>query len=370
MKLFNKFFSKKWVYLYFVPLILLTVGFFFAVYHIFTYDTYYLALPIVSDKNAIIKIPNEMFKDGDVIRGEFTAHENNLGAVVLKIENNHDESVPDNYKVFFRFKEKGSTLWLSENSYNGGQFKELNHFPFGLPLISDSKNKRYVFEVTTKGVNEENFLDVDQGQKIISQYLYARSQFKDPSTLFNFISYKFIYIFQNIDGLLTSLIYFIPFYGYFYILKDKNKIKLNTLQSFILFIYIAENYIRNPGIKLLNRVLDKIYDIKLIDNKYNIKTISLFNILLFLLIIVDIFFIQTIDNYLLLIIMTLWILSLFIYKLRVISSYFISIFFLIITFFLILIDLENFAEKSAIWAYIFLTISVIHQLLDFRKILK
>lgn len=370
MKLLNKFFSKKWVYLFLLPCILFISGLFFAIYHIFTYDTYYLALPIVSDKSSVIYITDEKFKDGDIIRGEFTAHENNLGAVILKIKNNHDESIADNYKVFFRFKESGSKSWLSENSYNGGQFKELNHFPFGLPLIGDSKNKRYIFEVTTKGVNEKNFLDVDNGQKIISQYLYARSQFKDPKILISFVFFKFKYITQNLDGLLTSLIYFIPLYGYFYILKDKNKIRLNPILSFILLIYIIEKLIRQPMIKLLNRVLVGIYNLKIIDSKYKLKTLSMFNILLFIIIIIDIFIIRIIDNYLFLIIMTLWIISLLIYNLYTLSSYLISIFFLIVTFLLILVSFENIAEKAAIWAYIFLVISVVHQIFYLRKIIK
>lgn len=75
---------------------------------------------------------------------EFEASENNLGTVELLI-NNYGKINGD--VLSFRLKEKGSESWYYSNVYGTEKMDAGRYFPFGFPVIGNSKNKTYLIEI-------------------------------------------------------------------------------------------------------------------------------------------------------------------------------------------------------------------------------
>lgn len=359
-------FSRKWFYLFFVPVILFLFGLVFSVYHIVSYDTYFTVMPIVQEHEASINIPRNQLVDGTPVTGEFKASDNNLGAVALRIKDLNAETVSDNFHIYFRIKEQGEKTWYSSNSYKGGQFHDLDLFPFGFPLIANSKNKIYTVELYSKGATSENALTIDTRQKIVGEYLLQKSDLKKPANALRYIEGKLIYLFHNIGGVFSVLVYFLPLYGYFYLLAEKERTGIPFWVSVILFIPFIRKAFISPFVTCINYLLRLLYKGKIIEEYKPVQTIPSTNILLFFVILVDIFLIDKTNNFLLFIILVFWGLSLELHKLRIQSSFLLAGGFLLLSLLLLLVHLDSFAEQSAIWAYLFLVIGVMHTVIILR----
>jgi len=80
-------------------------------------------------------------------------------------------------EIIFRLKEKGGEDWLYENSYFFDQTAPVHLYPFGFPVIENSKNKTYLVEVEGQKeiTPEENnlyvFIPVDNNN---GSYFYSR----------------------------------------------------------------------------------------------------------------------------------------------------------------------------------------------------
>src|ERR1700730_5456091 len=123
MNLYQFIISKKWMYLIILPTIIFIIASIFTLIRIINYDTHYTVMPVLQTNDAYLKIPNDLVGGGETIKGEFISSNVNLGAVALRIKNIHKDNVPDNYKDYFRIKEKNANAWYTINSYNAGQFK-------------------------------------------------------------------------------------------------------------------------------------------------------------------------------------------------------------------------------------------------------
>lgn len=95
---------------------------------------------------------------GEKILGEITAKHNGMGTIWIRFYNynrDNDDS------VIFRIKEKDSSDWYFENKQSTSQFLPNKFFPFGFPVINNSKNKTYVFEVESLHGKPKNSISID-----------------------------------------------------------------------------------------------------------------------------------------------------------------------------------------------------------------
>lgn len=367
IKAFQYIVSRKWFYLFLVPVLLIIFGLGFTIYHILTYDAYFTVMPVSQDHNAMIQIPQSELVDGQIIKGEFIATMNNLGAVGIRIKDTHFQTVPDDFHVFFRLKEKGAKTWYSSNSYLGGQFHELNLFPFGFPLIFNSEGKTYDFELFTKGADSYNAPTVETNQSIVGEYALQKSDLKKPANAIRYIEGKLLYLFHHVGGVLYILIYFLPLYTYLYLLAEKERTVIPFWFSLILLIPLLRKIIALPSIKCINFVLRTLYKYKIIEKYEPITVVPTILVILFFAILIEIFLIDTTDNLLLTIIVLLWSISIGVFKIRLQTSFLMAIMFLLLSFALAVVTLESFAEQSAIWAYLFLIIGAVHAIVVARS---
>jgi hypothetical protein len=96
------------------------------------------------NKAAYSNVSSGELLKGQKLQGTFTANDNYLGQVSVRFYN-FDRINPDS--VIFRIKEQGQNNWYYQGTYKTDQFQPDMLFPFGFPVINNSKGKTYSFEV-------------------------------------------------------------------------------------------------------------------------------------------------------------------------------------------------------------------------------
>ena len=81
---------------------------------------------------------------GDKVIGEFKSEDNFLGIVEIRFLVHG--KVSNDYHIF-RIKEKSDKKWYHTNTYKAKEFGGYPLFPFGFPVITNSKGKIYYFEL-------------------------------------------------------------------------------------------------------------------------------------------------------------------------------------------------------------------------------
>lgn len=113
-------------------------------YSVSTDKTPFLMLTHFYTKGSYIEFHQGELLSGNKVTGEFTAYDNNLGIVGVRFLTQRKVS---NDIFVFRLREKGNSKWYYENEYKVKDFGGYPLFPFGFPIISNSKNKEYYFEL-------------------------------------------------------------------------------------------------------------------------------------------------------------------------------------------------------------------------------
>lgn len=81
---------------------------------------------------------------GDIVKGEFKSNDNFLGIVEIRFEF-YERKTEDSY--IFRIKEKSQKEWYHTNTYKAKEFGGYPLFPFGFPVVTNSRGKDYYFEL-------------------------------------------------------------------------------------------------------------------------------------------------------------------------------------------------------------------------------
>lgn len=322
----RKFYKNK-LFILFVSIVLMVIGIFASL----SFKPYpSLSILTVRENISNLKFTNtnKLFK-GDELVGTFKAKENNLGIVFLKFDNYVKPDYAKEDNLIFRIKETDSKTWYVVNHYKSGIIVGNLFFPFGFPIIRNSKGKTYTFEVRSLNGNQENAVAVDTyGLSFASGYKFSRNEIMASNTnITNFLTKKFIYSYENIYFILSSLLYFLP--AFFYILW-------NTV---------------------LNRY---------INYKYWLGTLSLF------LLFIDVSFLRDMYSGVLFGILGLWLLSVLIYKLDEEISF--SLFFILVILSTLLIQMHSenlyLINKLSVWAYFFLLIGITEKIYLYNKKIK
>jgi len=201
---------KSFIINIFLPLFL--VFFWFTASLLLNNKYSFTALIYPFSGSQLIQYPANKLLKGEKIKGEFKAKDNNLGMITVRFKDYVKHEYNEEDIINFRIKEKDSPDWYYIGDYRSGSIENQMRFPFGFPVIKDSKDKIYVFEITSLYGNENNAVELN----ISDPQLTAVHKFTKNSILFSsksaflFIVKKIIISFSSIDFLLSSTLYLIP----------------------------------------------------------------------------------------------------------------------------------------------------------------
>lgn len=274
------------------------------------------------DKDAVIngKVTGKIYK-GDKVFGEFVAKDNYLGIVSVRF----GEFVVPDYRgedvLVFRLKEKGAKNWHYVGGYRSGVLRQILLFPFGIPPINDSKGKTYQFEIQSMYGNSTNAVQLSSNRPIIrTAYQFPKKEIAGSKLrIIKFLFKKIINSFTDLDFLLSSVIYLLPFLFY-----------------------------------LLTRFKKKVFQKKI------------FAVVMFSLIVLDTFLIREIYMGVLIGLIFTWILSVKFYKLKSKVNFLLSFSTIFIWIVLTYFGMSSYSPKLNIWSYFLLTIAVFQLVFETR----
>ncbi len=155
---------------------------------------------------------SEMLRN-DFITGEFKSKYPNLGTISIrfKTSNRINEDT-----LLFRIKESVSNEWYYQAKYKVDQFRDDKLFPFGFPLIQNSKGKTYYFEIVSLDGTKDNAIGLSgRFPSFVSKHVYTKEfLLKNPKDLVYFLVNKFVSIFGDRGVLSTIFVYFLPLFYY------------------------------------------------------------------------------------------------------------------------------------------------------------
>ena len=157
--------------------------------------------------NSILtKTTFSQFLKGEKITGEFTASQNYFGQLSIRFYN-YNRTITD--EVIFRIKDINSSSWYYVHTYETNQFLPNSLFPFGFPIISDSKGKTYYFEIESVKGKADNAVTLSRQEPLVTvSFQYPKSLIiKDKNISLAFASNKIKYTEINRDFIVSFLIY-------------------------------------------------------------------------------------------------------------------------------------------------------------------
>jgi len=191
------------LYICFVPIL-----FAFGIFYIFFYDrpqnndafaqypftevVYQYSLPKQS-------LSGKDILAGEKIRGQFRASAKNLGTVAIKFDT-HNKINWD--LIIFRIREKGKSVWYSENTYRTDQIRQEVFWPFGFNLIGNSEGKPYEFEIESfEGIPGDAIAINSSQNSFIAKYSYPKQWLlKNKQEIPYFIKHKIVSFFNSLDN--------------------------------------------------------------------------------------------------------------------------------------------------------------------------
>lgn len=301
-------------------LVLTLLVFWFCASLLFVKQTSFTVLDITHNQDASFHSSGKLMK-GSVYRGEFKSTENYLGILKVRFKDFIRTDYRGEDVLQFRIKKKGSKDWYYLNNYRAGLLENQLLFPFGFPVIDQSKDVNYVYEIESLLGNNSNAVTVDASSSLITGHqLSEREIFGSKKRILLFLYKKTISSFTNPDFLLNSIIFFIP------------------LGIFILLKLTYKKYLQKEFLALF--------------------TVSL--------IAVDLVLLHEVYNGVLLGALIMWVFSIWLYKLESSVSFFFAFLLIVLWLILMLVGIDASFSKFNIWTYIFLTIGILQLVCEER----
>lgn len=274
------------------------------------------------------------------ITGEFKAMENNLGILSIKLYYNSFVDFDKEEILLFRIKEKGSKEWHYENEYRAGILRRQFFFPFGFPQISDSKNKIYFFELVSLRGNRKNAAEVVSTNPIFrTSYKFSRQHIlSDYKSTGSFIYKKIVSFFTDFDALVSSLLFTLPLFIYFF---------FNLFFEIVSFIFGKAN----KGKKITRKYQEKF----------------LFLNVIFCIIFADALFIRFEIYTIYLFVVLLWAFLMYKKVFNARESFYVFTFLLTVSLIDIYISKSFHVVKFSSYAYFFLVLGIIKLIIDEKR---
>ena len=115
-------------------------------------------------KKSFITFPSGELLSGSLATGKFKALEDNLGIIEIRFLT-YGRVTADS--IVFRLKEKSSKEWYYVNTYKAKEFGGYPLFPFGFPIINNSKDKIYYFELESLYGRKERAVSISTFEPVI-----------------------------------------------------------------------------------------------------------------------------------------------------------------------------------------------------------
>jgi len=237
-----------------------------------------------------INFPKSINKDnlfaGQQVDLVFDSCFNNLGIIEI-LFNNYSKVNSD--KLFFRIRESGKERWDYEAIYDTSIMDGGQYFPFGFPVINNSKGKSYDIQLQSLSGKNGDHVSISDNTKLFkAKYLYDKSfLIHNPKYIMMFIFNKTAEI-QNyielndllIAGLLSSLPFLILFeLTFLYIRLSKFK-KLKFIFDTPLIVVVSAYIISHIKFLDYRQYWDSNWYFQLlISGVESVKAIPIYNIL-------------------------------------------------------------------------------------------
>jgi peptidoglycan/LPS O-acetylase OafA/YrhL len=143
----------------------------------------------------------------------FTSQDDNMGVILVHLSNtvgNEKDKSNVNPYVFQRFqirmKEKGANNWYASQDTAPAEIGD-SMYPFGFPIISNSKNKTYVVEMSIKNIDHRSTVvfNKDIYQLTTIHQIQKQTLLKNPVKLIAHVSDKLQTAFMDPEAKLTAL---------------------------------------------------------------------------------------------------------------------------------------------------------------------
>ncbi|MFZ2206378.1 MAG: acyltransferase [Microgenomates group bacterium] len=146
----------------------------------------------------------------------FTAQEDNMGVILVHLTNTVGDVLPQNAEKIdpnkhqrfqIRMKEIGSEEWYASQDTAPGEIGNSSSYPFGFPVIADSKGKTYLVEMSMKDIDYTSkiIFNKDFYQLTTVHQIPKQTLLRNPVQLLTHMGDKFQTILMNPEARLTAL---------------------------------------------------------------------------------------------------------------------------------------------------------------------
>jgi hypothetical protein len=337
---------SKFIKFAIIPLFLLLLWFGLTFLYIIHLDTAFSLLSYNLPKTVFTHLPQDKLEKGNFVSGEFVAQDNNLGILSLRFETFFRPAYQNEDLLLFQLREKGSGNWYYENIYRDGTIYDVPFFPFGFPIINDSRGKIYEFRITSlKGDNSNSVAISQRWQNIAAKYKFTGHELlQNKAEFLQFSVKKFFSSLQTIDVLFSSLVYLLPLFFYLILLSPFGK-------------YLEKS-------------------LMLIDRKFSLTffkfsqsfSLTFFDAILLGAVLLDGFYLRLGNDFIYLLIPILWIVVQRHLRFTSKKTFIVAIALLLFPPVLLQFNLGQIAENVAVWSYLFLVAGTIQALTELRSL--
>lgn len=340
-----------------IPVLLIALWIFLTVYYIFNNSFSLSVISYSHSKNNFVNFSTYRIFAGHKVTGEFNAQENYLGIVTVSFATFNQVSYADEDTLLFRIKEAGAKQWYYQNTYRSGLIYEVPIYPFGFPRVVNSKGKNYVFEIESLNGSNLNAVALNSWEPVlVTRYQIPKTELlKSKINLAEFFLRRFLVSFGDRGVIFFSFVYFLPFL--FYLILYFSPIK-KIIESILIRFRKKTTLFVNAHPVL--RPFADIYSI--LKN----KIIGNLDSVVFIVVIVNIFFVPIINDLALIVVAALWLYLAKIYKNTSRRSFLVGIFLILLCPVILYFRFEDITKKSAVWAFMFLVAGTIQALLELK----
>jgi hypothetical protein len=330
--------------------LLLALWLILTIWYVVVFDTSFSIWSYNHPNSDIKNLNFNAFYKGEMFKGQFKAQDNNLGIISIRFQTYIRPPYSLEDKLLFKLKERSASKWYYVNTYRSGLIYDVPFFPFGFPQIKDSKGKTYEFEITALNTNSVNRLSISDRYPVLqSKYKYSRKEMlQDKKMLIRFLLIKFTNAFMIPDVVFSSFVYLLPLAFYLAWISFLKKIfKPITDQSKKIIEKLNNNVILGPFIRLFKKIFVHNLDYFLV-----------------IVVFVDILMIQLVNDVVYVVILILWMFTLRTYGRSSKESFAFGLLLIALCPVYLMKGLGPTAEKSAVWAYLFLVAGMVQALIE------
>ncbi|GAB4219357.1 MAG: hypothetical protein Fur009_5120 [Candidatus Microgenomates bacterium] len=255
---------KKFLKIFFTLLFFLIIFFVSIINFLLKSDLSFTTLSYFYGNEIFINKFKNPLKKGEKIIGEFKAKENNLGIISIAFDPYY-KTWDD---IIFRLKEKESNKWYYEKKYWANQFLDFEFFSFGFPIISNSKDKIYIFEIESLVANNnEGFGIRNRFPSVVIKYKFEKNELlANKKNLILFFIKKVVNNLKVPDFLFIFVISLLPLLFYILNLFRKNVffkeiiifclfVDLFLIRNLYIFIFTILSFLIYINFKILNLLI-------------------------------------------------------------------------------------------------------------------